>query len=161
MRRAFADFITEKVKQDSKVHVLTIDFAKEQFKKLIYESPGNYWNFGVTEQATIAIAAGMAQEGLKPYVIGITPFALERPWEFIKLDIVEQNTDVKILGYWDYPHDGPTHETKDVKGLCEKLGIRVFSPKNSAETKQLLEETYKDKLPAFFNLKKDPNYQNL
>lgn len=158
MRRAFADFIENKIKQDSKIHVLTIDFAKEQFEELIKTAPGHYWNFGVTEQATIAAAAGMAQEGLKPYIIGITPFALERPYEFIKLDIVEQNVNVKIVGYWDYPQDGPTHKTKDVRGLCKKLGIRCYSPKNYMQARNLFEKTYNDKFPAFFNLKKDSKY---
>tara|TARA_Y100000310_G_C20241647_1_gene604940 strand:- start:109 stop:591 length:483 start_codon:yes stop_codon:yes gene_type:complete len=159
MRRAFADFIAEKVKQDRRIHVLTMDFAKDQFSELIKYFPGNHWNFGVKEQATVAVAAGMAQEGLKPYIIGITPFALERPYEFIKLDIVAQNVDVKIIGYGDYPNDGPTHITKDVKGTCANLELKVYSPKDSMETRELLEKTYRDNFPAFFNLKRDPNYQ--
>jgi len=99
----------------------------------------------------------MALEGLKPYIFSITPFVLERPFEQIKLDIVEQKTDVKLVGYWDYPTAGPTHITKDIGGLCKILGIRLFEPKDSTETRKLLLATYKNNKPAFFYLTKDPN----
>ena len=158
MRRIFAEFITEKIKQDSTIHILSIDFADYLFEKLNKESPGHYWNFGVTEQATIAIAAGMAQEGLKPYVFGITPFALERPFEFIKLDVVEQNTNVKIVGYWDYENDGVTHKTKDPEAVCNTLGIRCFSPKNASETINMFNLSYKNNSPTFFNLTRCEDY---
>lgn len=157
MRREFAKVIAELIKKDKKVHFLSLDGPGfGLFNELIADNPGNYWNLGVAEQAAIGIAAGMALEGLKPYVYSITPFVLERPFEQIKLDIVEQKTDVKLIGFWNYPNDGPTHTTKDPKGVCKILGIRFFKPENFDETRRLLLETYEDKEPAFFYLTKNP-----
>jgi len=153
MRREFARFINEIVREDKRVHLLSLDGpGYNLFNKLTFENPGNYWNLGVMEQAAIGVASGMALEGLKPYVYSITPFILERPFEQIKLDIVEQKANVKLIGFWNYSNDGPTHTTKDPEGLCRILGIRFFKPQNSDETRKLLFETYNDKKPAFFSL---------
>jgi len=155
MRKEFAKFIAEIVKVDNKIHLITLDTGQNLFDQLIKENPRHYWNFGVTEQASVGIASGMALQGLKPYLYSITPFILERPFEQIKLDLVEQNANVKLIGYWDYPHDGPTHKTKDVRGLCKILGIKLYEPKNSKETREILLETYNINKPIFFSLTKD------
>ena len=39
----------------------------------------------------------MAIEGLKPWVYTITPFLIESPFEQIKLDIDQQQANVKLL----------------------------------------------------------------
>ena len=131
MRKEFGEVIADLVQQDKRVYLLAMDVGYGIFDRLKGENPSHYLNLGITEQATIGIASGMALEGLKPYVFSILPFALERPFEQIKLDIVEQNTDVKIIGFWDYPSAGPTHCTKNPKGLCDILGIKFIKPKNS------------------------------
>jgi len=156
MRREFAKFISETVKKDQKIQLLSLDGpGYGLFNKLEEENPQNYWNLGVTEQASIGWASGMALEGLKPYVYSITPFVLERPLEQIKLNIVHQKANVKIVGFWNYPNDGITHRTEDVVGLCKALKLNLFEPKNSKETREILEETYKSKIPAFISLTKD------
>ncbi len=156
MRREFAKVLTELICQDDRVKVLSLDGPGFGiFKKLAKEKPHSYWNLGVTEQASMGLASGMALEGLKPYVYSIAPFVLDRVFEQIKLDVVEQKADVKIIGYWDYESAGVTHNTRDAKKTCEILGIRFFSPRNSQETRQILLETHKDNLPAYFYLTKD------
>jgi len=155
MRKEFVNVIKDLVRNDKGVHLINLDVGQGLFDEMIKEFPNNYWNFGVMEQATIGIAAGMALEGLKPYVYSITPFILERPFEQIKLDIVDQNANVKLVGFWDYPKAGITHYTKDVAGLCKILGIPLYEPRSSRETRKFLLETYADTSPAFFNLTKD------
>ena len=61
----------------------------------------------------------MALEGLKPWVYTITPFLIERPFEQVKLDIDQQNSNVKLVGFADYPTLGPTHSEIDGKALMK------------------------------------------
>src|SRR3989344_2447383 len=139
MRREFAKFIAELVRKDKRVCLLSLDGPGfGLFDELVSQNPNNYWNLGVTEQASIGIASGMALEGLKPYVYAITPFILERVFEQIKLDIVEQKANVKLVGYWAYPGTGPTHFTENPEGICKILKIPFYNPVNSEQTKEML-----------------------
>jgi transketolase len=154
MRREFGKVIAEIVKKDKDVYVLDLDFG-DFFKDLIKENPENHILLGVTEQAAVGVAAGMALEGLKPYVVAIAPFLLERPFEQVKLDVVQQKANVKLVGYWAYPTAGPTHKALDVQKECEVLGIKLVEPKDSQETREKILETNEINEPAFFYLTKD------
>lgn len=154
MRVEFGKLMAELVRKDKNVYILDLDFGNV-FKELQNENSENLLTLGVTEQAAIGVAAGMALEGLKPYVFAITPFLLERPFEQIKLDIVQQKANVKLISYWSYPTAGPTHRALDVEKECEVLGIKLISPKNSAETREKILETYEINEPAFFYLTRD------
>ena len=154
MRVEFGKLIAEIVRKDKDVYVLDLDFGNI-FNDLLNENPDHLLTLGVTEQAAIGVAAGMALEGLKPYVFAITPFLLERPFEQIKLDIVQQKANVKLISSWSYPTAGPTHQVLNVEKECEILGIKLVAPKNSKETREKILETYKIDEPVFFYLTKD------
>ena len=156
MRREFGKVIADLVAQDKRTYLLSLDVGFGIFDRLKSENPSHYFNLGVTEQASIGVASGMALEGLKPYVFTITPFLAERPFEQIKLDLVEQRADVKLVGFWDYPNDGPTHITKDICKVCDALGIPLYQPRNAAETRELILRVHEIKGPAFFSLTRNP-----
>ena len=156
MRNEFGSFIADLAKRDKSVVLISLDAGSEAFARIQRENPSQYLNLGVTEQAAIGVASGMALEGLRPYVFTIAPFLLERPFEQVKLDIVQQRANVKLVGYWNYPTAGPTHTIRDVKGLCKILEIPLIEPKNSQETRRELERTYSISKPFVFYLTKDP-----
>lgn len=157
MRVEFGKIIAEIVKKDKSVYVLDLDFGNI-FNDLINENPNHLLTLGVTEQAAIGVASGMALEGLKPYVFAIAPFLLERPFEQIKLDIVQQKANVKLIGYWGYPNAGPTHKLLDVEKECEILGIKLISPKSAEETREKVLEANEINEPVFFYLTKMNQY---
>ena len=78
--------------------------------------PKRFFNMGICEQSIIGLSAGMALEGLKPWVYTITPL-IERPFEQVKLDINQQNVNVKLVGYADYPK--PRSHTCRIE--CKKI----------------------------------------
>ena len=111
---------------------------------------------GLCEQSMIGVAAGMALEGLKPYVYTITPFLVERPFEQIKIDINCNNVNVKLIGYDDYPTQGPTHSAlKDCEYMKLFDNIHSYLPTNSKETLQYLKESYDGGYPTFIRMKRD------
>lgn len=156
MRREFAKTLVELAEKDKKIVLLIGDFGYGIVDEFKAKFPKRFFNFGVAEQEMIGHAAGMALEGLKPYVYTITPFLIERPFEQVKLDINQQNVNVKLVGYADYPDQGPTHEEIDGRGLMSLLkNIVSYFPKDSRETKHALLDSYKHQKPTFISLKKD------
>jgi transketolase C-terminal domain/subunit len=81
---------------------------------------------------------------------------IERPFEQIKLDIDSQDLNVKLVGFADYPQQGPTHNCLDESGLMGLLNnTKSYFPKDSQQTREILINTYHDSHPAFISLKKD------
>jgi len=156
MRREFSKVIVELAEKDESIVLIVSDFGYgiiDEFKK---QFPKRFFNLGVCEQSIISIAAGMALEGLKPYVYMITPFLIERPFEQIKLDIDQQNINVKLIGYADYPTQGPTHRELNAEYLMKIFqNIECYYPKSSDETRRALLFSYHKENPTFISLKED------
>ncbi len=157
MRRRFGKVIAELADVDEKIYVLVGDIGYRVFDEFRVRHPSRFINMGICEQSLIGVSAGMALEGLKPWVYTITPFLIERPFEQIKLDIDQQNVNVKLVGYADYPTQGPTHSELDGKKLMGLFSnIKSFFPKDGVETHEMISEAYAIMGPAFISLKSDP-----
>jgi len=148
--------MVELIKKNPRIYVLCADIGFGVFNTLKEETPDHLINTGIAEQATIGMAAGMAQEGFIPIVYTITPFLLERPYESIKLNIMQQKQNVKLVSYGDYPDLGPTHVTSNLDLLCKALKIELLKPESIKETLRMTRNMFKHKRPVFMYLKKAP-----
>ena len=156
MRRRFGKLINELAKKDEKVVLLVGDIGYGIFDDFRKENPKRFFNLGICEQSLIGVAAGMSLEGLKPWVYTITPFLIERPFEQVKLDIDQQNVNVNLVGFADYPTLGPTHAELDARKLSKLFhNIKSYFPKNGNETEKAVYEINKKKGPTFMSLKND------
>ena len=157
MRRRFGKVITELADRDEKIIVLVGDIGYRVFDDFRARHPDRFINLGICEQSMIGVSSGLALEGLKPWVYTITPFLIERPFEQIKLDIDQQNVNVKLVGFADYPTLGPTHRELDAEKLMQLFSnITPFFPQNGDETQSMVYDAYKQNGPAFISLKNDP-----
>ena len=158
MRRSFGKIITELADRDEKIYVIVGDIGYRVFDEFRQKHPDRFINMGICEQSMIGVSAGMALEGLNPWVYTITPFLIERPFEQVKLDIDQQNVNVKLVGYSDYPTLGPTHTELNGKKLMQLFNnITSYFPKNGDETQKVTYQAYEKKGPAFISLKSDPS----
>ena len=158
MRRSFGKIITELADRDEKIYVIVGDIGFRVFDEFRQKHPDRFINIGICEQSMIGVSAGMALEGLNPWVYTITPFLIERPFEQVKLDIDQQNVNVKLVGYSDYPTLGPTHTELNGKKLMQVFkNITSYFPKNGDETQKFTYQAYEKKGPAFISLKSDPS----
>ena len=156
MRRIFGKVINEIAKKDKKVILIVGDIGYGIFDDFRKNHPNRFFNLGICEQSIIGFASGIALEGLKPWVYTITPFLIERPFEQIKLDIDQQKSNVKLVGFADYPNLGPSHSELNAKKTMKVFkNIKSFFPKNSEQTKKLIHKCYKIKGPTFVSLKTD------
>ena len=155
MRRIFGKTLVEIAEKDDRLVLLHGD-VEQEMSEYASRWPKKFFNFGLTEQSMISIAAGMALEGLRPLVYSITPFVLERPFEQVKIDIDEQNLPVLLMGYSDYPSHGPTHRPVNAQALCSAFkNIKAYFPETSAQVKEAMLEAWKSDAPAFISLKRD------
>ena len=97
MRRRFGTVIADLADQDDRIYVVSGDIGYRVFDEFRDRHPDRFINIGICEQSMIGVSSGMALEGLQPWVYTITPFLIERPFEQIKLDIDQQNVNVKRL----------------------------------------------------------------
>ena len=115
MRRRFGSVIADLADRDSRIYVIAGDIGYRVFDEFRDRHPSRFINIGICEQSMIGLSAGLALEGLMPWVYTITPFLIERPFEQLKLDVDQQQANVKLIGYADYPTLGPTHSELDAK----------------------------------------------
>lgn len=161
MRREFGKTLVELAEKDPRIVLIIGDFGYGIIDGFKAKFPDRFFNFGICEQAMISIAAGMALEGLKPYVYTITPFLIERPFEQVKLDIDQQRANVVLVGYADYPDQGPTHAEIDARYLMGIFkNIDSYFPTDAGETREALIKSYEANRPAFISLKKDKTAGN-
>lgn len=155
MRKEFGRVIVKLAESDRDIYLLAGDLGFGVFDEFRERFPDRFFNIGIREQAMVSVASGMALEGLKPYLYTITPFLIERPFEQVKI-MDQQNVNVKLIGYADYPSQGPTHAELDGKKLMSLLrNTQSYFPKNAAETREALTESYQNGKPTFISLKKD------
>jgi len=156
MRREFGKVIVELAEAHPELYLLVGDIGYRIFDEFRSKFPKRFLNMGICEQSMISVAAGMAHEGIKPVVYTITPFLIERPFEQVKLDIDEQKSNVLLVGYADYPYQGPTHSELNNSGVMRQLkNTPLYFPKDSIETRVMASEAFIREGPAFMSLKED------
>jgi len=112
MRDAFFNSICEEANLDKSIIILSDDHAAFSLDKFAKEFPDQYINVGISEQNIINLAAGMALEGYKPFVYGISSFITGRCFEQINIQLSAMNLSVVLIGVgagFTYSVDGPTH----------------------------------------------------
>ena len=80
----------------------------------------------------VGVAAGLAREGLEPWVYTIAPFGYARAFEQIRNDVCMHGLPVRLLGNgggYGYGVMGPTHHALEDYGTLMTLpGMTAFVP---------------------------------
>lgn len=144
MRAAFFDALHKLMGEDSRIVLLIGDVGEYAARQIAADYPGRFYNLGISEQAIIGMAAGLARGGLVPVVYGIASFFVERAYEQIKLDIGLNQCRVILVtvGSGDeYAFEGPTHQCEyDIQLLRYIPFIYPVIPKTPYEIGRLLTE---------------------
>ena len=121
MRDAVARAITEAARTRDDVLLVVADISPAaSLKTFLDENPTRIVDVGVSEQAMIGMAAGLAMTGLRPFAYTIAPFALYRPLEQIRVDLAYQDLPVVVIGAGGGPphHVTLPHDCDPSKQQC-------------------------------------------
>jgi len=137
VREGFKAAILERAAHDPNFHILTGDHGYALFDDFKTEFPNRLHNVGVAEANMVGLAAGMARNGLRPLIYGLSAFIPNRVFEYIKLQIALDNLPVTIVGDGAglvYSTLGTSHQTLEDLAIIGSLpGIQSVSPASARE----------------------------
>ncbi len=137
----FADTLIELAKQDERIYGITAAMPSGTgLLKMMNEMPDRCFDVGIAEQHAVTFAAGMATQGLKPFV-GIYSSFLQRGFDQVVHDVLIQKLPVVfcldragLVGA-----DGPTHHgLYDIAYLRAIPNIVLASPMNEVELRDMM-----------------------
>ena len=158
-RREFANTLTELAEKDSKIVLIIPDVGFNYLEEFQKRFPERFFNFGVTEQSAMIIAAGLALSGFKPYIYSMINFVVFRPYEMVRNAVCMHNANVKIIGVKGsekYKFLGFSHnlivENEDIKALENFPNIKSFIVTDPKEVRKIILETYKINSPFYIRI---------
>ncbi|MGW1677473.1 transketolase family protein [Saccharopolyspora sp. NPDC002376] len=165
MRDQFAQTVGEALDADPRVAVVLAEISADRFTEAAQRHPRRVLNVGIREQAMVGVAGGLALTGLRPVVHSITPFAVERPFEQLKLDLSHQGVGAIVVSTgasYDYPTAGRTHMAPGDVALIDTLpGWTVHVPGHPAEVDALLRSALPGDDPVYLRLSERVNAEPL
>lgn len=136
----FGHALVEVARNRPEIVGMTADLAKYTDLHIFAQAyPDRFYQMGMAEQLLMGAAAGMAREGMVPFVTTYAVFAARRAYDFIFMAIVEEMLDVKIVcalpglttGY------GPSHQaTEDLAIFRGMPNLTIVDPCDAVEIEQ-------------------------
>ena len=161
MRKLFANVVFEEMGKNDKFVLITADMGYGLWDTIRDTYPDRFYNVGSAEQLMIGAAAGLAMEGKIPICYSITPFAIYRPFEFIRNFMNHEKLPIIVAGGGrdkDYGYLGFTHwAEEDIDILSILKNIKCHKPDKSQsddELKSLMKNILHSNSPSYINLSK-------
>jgi transketolase len=158
-RRIFINTLIELAETDPAICLIIPDVGFNYIEDFRKKFADRFYNFGVTEQSTMIIAAGLALSGFKPYVYSMINFVTFRPYEAVRNAVCLHNANVKIIGVKGsekYKFLGFSHnliaENEEIKTLEQLPNFKSFIAKTPEEVKKVILETYKMNSPCYIRI---------
>jgi len=149
--KVFGDWVCDMAEKDKRLVAITPAMREGsglvQFEQ---EYPDRYFDVAIAEQHSVAVAAGMACDGLKP-VVAIYSTFLQRAYDQLIHDVITQNLPVLFAidraGF--VGADGPTHNgSYDLTYMRCLPNMVVMAPADENECRQMLFTGFQLNQPA-------------
>lgn len=158
MRATLSQLLVDIALRDPNVILITGDHGYALFDEFRKRCPDQYLNAGIAEQNMVGVAAGLAKQGFRPIVYGLSAFVPIRVLEQIKLDVAHDALPVIFLGDgagFVYSHLGTSHQsTEDIAALRAVPNVSIFSPADRFELSACFEKAYEQGGTAYVRLGK-------
>jgi transketolase len=152
MRAQLCDALVARADRPDMVF-LTGDLGFMALEPLRNRLGDRFINCGIGEQNMVGVAAGLAREGLDPWVYTIAPFCYARAFEQIRNDICLHGLPVRLLGNgggYGYGVMGPTHHALEDYGVLLTLpGMTAYVPAFDEDVAPVLDRAAAAAGPAY------------
>jgi transketolase len=159
MRNTFIRTLIQLAECDERILLLTSDLGYMALEPFAERFPDRFYNVGIAEQNMIGLATGLAEAGFIPFAYSIAPFAVLRPYEFIRNGPIDNQLPVRIVGMGgglDYSYDGISHYGHDDIGVLRvQPGITIVTPADFEQARSALLKTSYLPGPIYYRLSKD------
>lgn len=158
MRQTALKMVYELAQENDRVVFIGSDLGPKVLLDMKEEMPERFFMEGVSEQALVSMAAGMAMEGFKPYVNTIATFLTRRCFEQVAVDLCLHNLPVTLLsngGGLVYAPLGPTHlALEDIAILRPLPNMTICAPSDAEEMRRLMKASLDWKGPMYIRFAK-------
>jgi transketolase len=142
MRETFVATTTALLDEDPRTALVLADISSDAFEPARRRHQDRVINVGIREALMASVAGGLALTGMRPYLHSYAPFAVDRAYEQLKLDLGHQDVGavvVTIGGSYDASAEGYTHQSPGDVALLDTLeGWTVHVPGHRDEVPALL-----------------------
>lgn len=155
-RPSFGMLMEELLREREDVVLLVADSARACRLEPAPDIAGRVVECGIAEQNMIGVAAGLARGGKKPVAFAFSPFATERCFEQIRLDVAYSGLGVVIVGGEagvGMGTQGVTHYGwEDMAVMCSVPSMTVLCPADHLEMYQCVESALDYGGPVYVRL---------
>jgi len=143
LRAVFGETMAELADEDQRIVLLDGDVGSSTGAATFEAAhPDRFLQMGITEQAMLGVAAGLATVGFVPVVSGFACFVVGRAFDSIRVLIAQPALDVKIVGGYSgllTGMTGKTHQIFDDVALMRTLpNVCVLAPADEVEAAQAI-----------------------
>jgi transketolase len=158
MRQTCVNMVHELARRDDRVVFIGSDLSPGLLAGMQEQFPDRFYMEGVSEQNVIGLAAGMALDGMIPYVNTIATFITRRCYEQVAVDLCVHDLPVRLIangGGLVYAPLGPTHEAiEDIAIMRALPNMTVVAPADAEEMKRFMAVSLDWPHPIYIRLAK-------
>jgi transketolase len=154
MRQGYGDALIELAKQNEKIVFISADCGAHERKWFYDNAKERLIETGIAEANSAAIAAGLASEGFKPYLLNFA-YLLGRMYNQISQSIAEDAYPVSIAAYYGgvWGTGGRSHNcVTDLSMMRAFPNFHVYAPADYWETKTLIRKVNTLSGPSYVRL---------
>jgi transketolase len=160
IRSGFGEGLVEAGHADERVVALCCDLTEStKMDAFAKEFPKRFFEMGITEQSSVAVASGLAAMGKIPFVSSYAMFSPGRSWEQIRTTVCYNDRKVVIVGSHagvSVGPDGGTHQAVEDIALTRVLpNMTVLTPCDSIEAKKATLAAVKHPTPVYIRLARE------
>lgn len=160
IRQGFGEGLVLAGRADERVVALCCDLTEStKMDTFAKEFPKRFFEMGITEQSSIAVASGMSAMGKIPFVSSYAMFSPGRSWEQIRTTVCYNDRKVIIVGSHagvSVGPDGGTHQAIEDIAITRVIpNMVVLTPCDSIEARKATLAAAKAPHPTYIRLARE------